>query len=543
MKKITIALLAILYVIPSFSQTMEWHIKDNYVDVKYMGNNLFKVKNSSGKWGVINEYGETTVAIQYDSITPIVENRALLLDNTGQFLRGIINEEGQILNTPLNSQMSDNKIFVNFPSFNEGMLAYGVEAGNYYLFGYLDSNGITGIAPDYYWAAPFNDGKAVIQHRKSKNFGLINKSGGTELNDNRKFKFMSTPVNNKLLIAVDSNRGDEISLVTLGANGKLNEVEKLEKETGYSVNITDYKTISYQNGHKYYFDNAMRLISSSTGKSFNEPLTYTTSLSSSPNFKKMREQGEWKVLHSGKTLFQSSFRDISFCGEEYAIVTSQRNTMGVLKLNNNGNISIQNVPAQAEFYHNATVKGNIAVNISGLFSSSQVQIGVVGLKENNQEEKFNIPAGYNGIYNQELSYFIPATSFDSEVNIPIKINLYIDGMLCKTETKTLTGVHKRAFKVSDANAPEFSDPDGNATITFNVQSLESEPSSSAKVIVSGASNQTKRFDGEDLLYFKVPVTIPVESSKTFSFTVTIKEEGCPSYTRTLSRTIKHYDLQ
>lgn len=542
MKKITIALLAILYVIPSFSQTMEWHIKDNYVDVNYMGNNLFKVKNSNGKWGVINEYGEITVAIQYDSITPIVENRALLLDNTGQFLRGIINEKGQILNTSLNSQMSDNKIFVNFPSFNEGMLAYGVEAGNYYIFGYLDSNGNTRIDPKYYWAAPFNDGKAVIQY-KSKNFGLINKSGGTELNDNRKFKFMSTPVDNKLLIAVGGNRGDEIALVTLGTNGKLNEVEKLEKETGYSVNITDYKTISYQNGHKYYFDNAMRLISSSTGKTFNEPLTCTTSLSSSPDFKKMREQGGWKVLHSGKTLFQSSFRDISFCGEEYAIVTSQRNTIGVLKLNTNGNVSIQNVPTQAEFYHNARVKGSIAVNISDLFSSSQVQIGVIGLKENNQEEKFNVPVGYSGIYNQPISYFIPATDFDSEVNLPIKINLYIDGMLYKTETKTLTGIHKKAFRVSDANAPEFSDSDGNATITFNVQSLESEPSSSAKVIVSGASNQTKRFNGEELLYFKVPVSIPVESSKTFSFTVTIKEDGCPSYTRKVSRTIKHYDLQ
>ena len=542
MKKITIALLAILYVIPLFSQTMEWHIKDIYVDVKYMGNNLFKVKNSNGKWGVINEYGQTTVAIQYDSITPIVENRALLLDNTGQFLRGIINEKGQILNTPLNSQMSDNNIFVNYSSFNEGMLAYGVVAGNYYLFGYLDSNGNTRIEPMYYWAAPFNDGKAVIQY-KSKNFGLINKSGGTELNDNRKFKFMSTPVNNKLLIAVGGNRGDEISLVTLGANGRLNEVEKLEKETGYSVNITDYKTISYQNGHKYYFDNAMRLISSSRGKTFNEPLTYPTSLSSNPDFKKMKEQGEWKVLLSDKILFQSSFRDILFCGDEYAIITSQRNTMGVLKLNNDGNISMQNIPTQAEFYHNATVKGNIAVNISGLFSSSQVQIGIIGLKENNQEERFDIPIGHNGIYNQEISYFIPATDFDIEVNLPIIINLYIDGMLCQTETKTLTGVHKRAFRISDASAPEFSDPDGNATITFNVQSLESEPSSSAKVIVSGASNQTKRFNGEDLLYFKVPVTIPAEGSKKFSFTVTIKEDGCPSFTRTISRTIKHYDLQ
>lgn len=538
MKKITIALLAILCVIPSFSQTMEWHIKDNYVDIKYMGNNLFKVKNSSGKWGVINEYGETTVEIQYDSITPIVENRALLLDATGQFLSGIMNEKGQIIKS-----YPKNEVFVSFPYFNEGMLAYGVYAGDYDLFGYLDINGNTQIEPKYYWAAPFNDGKAVVQYRKSKNFGLINKSGGTELNDNRKFKFMSTPVNNKMLIAVESNRGDEISLVTLGVNGKLNEVEKLEKETGYSVNYNDFKSISYQNGHKYYFDNAMRLVSSSTGKTFNDPLTYNIQLPNSSNFKKMREQGGWKVMHSGNTLLYSSFRDISFCGNEYAIVTSQRNTMGVLKLNNNGNISIQNVPKQAEFYHNSTVKGNVSVAVNGLFASSQVQIGIVGLKENNQEERFNVPVGYSGIYNQSISYFIPATNFDSEVSFPIKVNLYIDGMLYKTETKELTGIHKRAFRVSDANAPEYSDPEGNATITFNVQSLNDVPSSSARVSISGATNQTKRFNGEEIIYIKVPVTVPMESEKTFSFNVTVKEDGCPSYTKTIKRTIKHYDLQ
>lgn len=539
MKKITIALLAILCVIPSFSQTMEWHIKDNYVDIKYMGNNLFKVKNSGGKWGVINEYGETTVEIQYDSITPIVENRALLLDNTGQFLNGIINEKGQLLKS-----FPGNEIYVSFPYFNEGMLAYGVDAGGHDLFGYLDINGNITIDPQYYLAAPFNDGKALIQYKRTKNYGLINKSGGSVLYDNRKFKFMSTPVDNKLLIAVGSSRGDEISLATLSADGKLTEVERLEKETARTVEVSkDYKSISYKNGHKYYFDNAMRLISSSTGKTFNEPLTCNIKLPISSDFKKMREQGGWKIMHSGNTLLYSSFRDISFCGNEYAIVTSQRNTMGVLKLNNNGNISIQNVPAQAEFYHNDTVKGNIAVNISGLFLSSQVQIGVIGLKENNQEEKFNIEAGYEGIYNQEISYFIPATNFDSEVSLPIKVNLYIDGMLYKTETKSLTGVHRKAFKVSDANANEYSNPDGTETITFTVQSLKSKPSSSAKVIVSGDTNQMKCFNDEELLYFKIPVKVPMELEKTFSFNVTIKEDGCPSYTRTIKRTIKHYDLK
>ena len=540
MKKITIALLAILYVIPSFSQTMEWHIKDNYVDVKYMGNNLFKVKNSSGKWGVINEYGETTVAIQYDSITPIVENRALLLDATGQFLSGIINEKGQIIKT-----FSNNEVFVSFPYFNEGMLAYCVYVGGYDLFGYLDINGNTRIEPKYFWAAPFNNGKAVVQY-KSKNYGLIDKSGSTALNDNRKFKFISTPVDNTLLIAVGGNRGDEIALVKLKANGKLDEIEKLEKVTGYSVRITpnEFKNISYQNGNTYYFDNAMRLISSSTGRTFNEPLTYNNTLLSSSSFKKIREQDGWKILYAGNTLFQSSFRDISFCSNEYAIVTSQRNTLGVLKLNENGSVSIQDIPSQAEFYHNNAIKGNLTLSIDGLFASSQVQIGVIGLKENNQEEKFPpIPAGYNGIFNQPISFFIPATNFDSEVSLPVKVNLYIDGMLYKTENKEFTGVHKRAFRVSDANAPEYSSPDGNATITFGVQSLESEPSSSAKVIVSGASNQSKRFNGKESLHFEVPVIVPVEQIKTFTFTVIIKEEGCPSYTRTISKTIKHYDLQ
>ena len=259
MKIITIALLTILYVIPSFSQTMEWHIKDNYVDVKYMGNNLFKVKSSNAKWGVINEYGETTVEIQYDSITSLVENRALLLDKTGQYLKGIINEKGEIIKSFYNGER-----LANFQYFNEGMLVYGVIAGKYYLFGYMDINGNTRIEPQYFWAAPFNNGKAVIQY-KSKNYGLIDYFGGKVLNDNRKFKFMSTPVDNRLLIAVGSNRGEKVILVNLTQNGKLDEIEELEGGTTIN-NSSDYKLISCRNGNCYYFDNAMRLISSSTGK-------------------------------------------------------------------------------------------------------------------------------------------------------------------------------------------------------------------------------------------------------------------------------------
>ena len=535
MKRIAIALLAILYIIPSFSQTLEWHIKANYADVCYMGNNLFKVKNTNGKWGIINEHCETTVEVKYDSITPFVENRALLLDISGQcYIKGIVNENGKIIQTFHNNEIIANN------NFCEGMLAYGVPKGQYYLFGYMDTNGKACIEPQFYWAAPFNGGKAVIQH-KTKNFGLINKVGHVELYHNSVFKFMSSPVNNRLLIATSSSRGDKVILAELEQGGKLKEIEVLEKGTIVTPSA-DLKSISCHNGHVYHFDNAMRLISSSTGRKFNAPLTSNVDLPKSTRFNKTRELGGWKIQHSGKTLTTCSFEEITFCSDEYAIVTSQQNKMGVLKLNKNGNITIQNVPGRVEFYHNAAVKKNLAININGLNPKSQVQIGIVGLKENNQEERYNIQPGYNGIYNQEISYFIPGNNYDSEVELPIKVNLYIDGMLYKTETRDLTAVHKKGFEVSAIQSKEYSESDGTSTVRFYVKSLGGIPSS-ALISVTGATNQKKQFKDNETVKFETTVTVPEEEEKTFYFTVTIKEEGCPSYTQNLKCTIKNYYLQ
>ena len=356
MKRIAISLLALLYIIPSFSQTMEWHIKDKYADVCYMGNNLFKVKKPNGKWGIINGYGEISVEEKYDSITPFVENRALILDKTGIHIKGIVNTEGNIIKT-----FKNNERVGNYKSYNEGMLAYGIPNGQFYLFGYLDINGDNCINPQFYWASPFNDGKAVIQ-RKTGYYSLINKKGDNQVNSNQNLIYMSSPVNNRLFIATASSRGEKVVLAELEQSGKLKEVEVLEKSTKVTPS-KDYKSVSCKNnGHIYYFDDAMRLISSSTGRKFNTPLAPNIDVPKSDDLKKMREHGGWKILHLGKTLTFCSFKDIKFCGDEYAIVTSQQNTMGVLKFNKNGNITIQNVPDMVELYHNAAVKENLAIN-------------------------------------------------------------------------------------------------------------------------------------------------------------------------------------
>ena len=536
MKTIVLILSIILNALPMFSQTLEWHIRDNYVDVEYMGNDLFKVMNSSGKWGIINRRGDLTVDVQHDVITPLVENRALLLDITGQYLKGIVNENGQIIKSFYNNEM-----LANYKCFCDGMLAYGIDVGSYYMFGYLDIYGNTKITPQYYWAAPFHNGKAVVQY-ESRNFGLIDTSGRTVLNDNRKFKFMSTPVGNKMLIATGSNRGDKVTLVNVSPDGKLNDIENLEIKT-IVKSSTDYKSISCVNGHKYHFDDAMRLIFASTGRSFNQPWVVETPILGSTCFSKVRAEGLWKILYYGTPLMCSSFKDISFCDNEYIIVKNQRNKVGVLKLNLLGKVEVVDVSDRAVFHHYNKSKGYIAFNIKDLLPSTRVQIGIVGLHGNSWEERYTLPDNYRGIYNLPISYFIPAKYFDREATLRLNVNIYLNGMLHKTDVVELKGVHKPAFEVSEAMAPEFSAPDGRASVFFYVQSLESRPSSSTKVEIRGYSDQDLYFSGKNRIDVQIPVIVPLESSKTFSFTVTIKEDNCPPYIKTVKRTVKHYDLQ
>ena len=537
MKIIALFSLAVLCIAPSFSQTMEWHIKDSYVDVKYMGNDLFKVKNHTGKWGVVNEYGKLTVPLQYDSITNFVEERALLLDATGHFLKGIINRSGQIIKS------FDSDVYINYQYFSDGMLAYAVPNGNYYLFGYVDVNGNSVIRPKYLWATPFYNGIAAV-HYTSQNFGLINKAGATALNDNRKLKFISNPVNNMLLIAVSSTRGDKVLLVKMSPNGRLEDVRELETLTVVNRG-NDYSSLSCNNGRTYYFDNAMRLLSSSSGETFNKPLAFDFSPKASPDLKKVLENRQWSILYAGSSLLKESFRNITFCDNKYAIVNTATGKAGVLKINPNGYIAVKSSPATAEFYHNAPAEGNLEVSIGGLYPSSRVQIGVIGLN-GNTETRYNVDEGFEGVYTQPVSYFIPSGSgkVEGKESMSLTINFYIDGMLYKTETAVLAAVHKRGFNISEAVANEFSEPDGSAKITFNVQSLKSSPSSSAVVTVRGDSGTLQqKFSGNDLVRFSVPVMVPFEEEKTFSFTITVKEEGCPTLTKTITKTVKHYNLQ
>ena len=52
------------------AQSMEWLCRPGkFSDIQYMGYDLFKVKDNTGKWGIFSADGKQVLDVNYDSIT------------------------------------------------------------------------------------------------------------------------------------------------------------------------------------------------------------------------------------------------------------------------------------------------------------------------------------------------------------------------------------------------------------------------------------------------------------------------------------------
>lgn len=118
MKKILLCFLCSFCLIDLMAQSMEWLCHPGkYSNIHYMGNDLFKVKNSTNKWGIISADGKEILSIKYDSITSFVENRALILDKSGHRIIGILDQNGE----KIRSFDNEHVFTTNYPFYKEGL--------------------------------------------------------------------------------------------------------------------------------------------------------------------------------------------------------------------------------------------------------------------------------------------------------------------------------------------------------------------------------------------------------------------------------------
>lgn len=539
-KAIPILVLALAALASAEAQTARWLCKPTYAAIRYLGNGLFKVKSDNGKWGIVNRSGELTIPVEHDSITYLKDDRALVLDASGQALLGIIDGGGRKIRT---FQPGEYFVSADYPYFNEHLLVVSAPGEQYMYFGYLNDKGEVQIPLNYFHAAPFSEGEAAV-HYTSNKFGLINSAGAPAVIDNRNFFFMSSPVAGKVLAVMNGRKGGIVSLLSI-RNGRFDEDRELENKV-IPQRSNDYRTLSCQNGKSYYFDEQIRLTHSSTENFLSAEEAVSTPIppSGSGKLTSFKAEGRYGLNYAGTTLLPAQFREIEGIYEEaFAIVRHKNGQTGILEIEKEERAGWEIPSSALEFYHATPEPLSVQVFMPENRESTAPVLRAI--RPDGTNLPFECIRKEGNHYYMRTSYFKAEREADVESSESMHISLERDEITYKTGTWNLKSVHRSGFSCLEPRVPAFSEPDGSAAVTFSVRSLHGMPSGSARVTVSGpeAGSRTIQFQANGTAEATLMVRVPEDTSHTFTFTVTVTEEGCPSLVKQFSRTIKHYVLQ
>lgn len=504
------------------SQSMDWLCHPGeYSEITYLGNDLFKVCNSHGKWGIIQADGKKAIDVKYDSITPFVENRGLLLDGAGKRLLGIINNKGEII-----KDVSASEFYVTkYPNFKEGRLTFTDKNG---LYGYLNDRGDVVIEPKYYFAAPFQDGIAAVQY-DVEDYGLINKGGRSAIVSNSKYKFVSSPVEGKVFIINGSHKGGE-ALRLCRIEGVKLKTEKTFERGMFIWLSDDFTTIECQKGNKYYIDNQWRICGSNTDNKFPEisDPVQTFHIESSKILGKSNVEGGLRITYLGHPIVNNIFPYVSTY-DDYAIVHSKDRKVGVLRLNKSAAIDIKIPSTPIVFYHNQPKELLLDVDLKA------VNPDKLHWYRNDTGFLTYSPLEYNnGKYQLRIPYYKPNSNPDEPVMEDVDIAFTYDGLEWMHHILSLESVHSNTdrFDVS-LSGRNVADVKGRCKLSINIKSLNGY--AKGKITIPGV--KTAQINGESV---EIPfiVNVPNNTKKKYSYTISIEEEGCPVYTTTVSTTIQ-----
>ena len=533
MKKILFFFLISFSVSHLMAQSMEWLCRPGkYSDIQYMGFDLFKVKDDTGKWGVISSRGKELLSVRCDSITQFAENRALILDKSGHRIMGILDSNGLMIKS------FENELFfvTSYPYYKEGLLGYKEESG---LCGYINAMGDVVVRPRFYLAAPFQNGIATVQYTDGY-YGLINKSGGSAIISDVKYRFLSSLAEGHLLAVTSSSRGgDLLRIMTLDVN-KLKATKTLEKKMFVDLS-DDFTYLVSQNGHHYFIDSQWRI----TGANYTFNLPYqivdkqTFVTESDELLSKQDTQNGVQITYMGKPILEHSFDKVETYEKKYAIVSAKDKSIGILKLNPSAGIEVFEPTQVFVFYHNP-LPSDLMANLDEIEPEQYIEVSVDIKDVNPKQLKCYINEdGYlryaplkqqnDGSWKIHLPYFQPDTQFDNVVSNSIDIAITYDGLEWMHRTVKLMTKHVPGYDISISGGNV-----GQNKIEITVRSIKGIPNRKTRIDVTGLET-TYLSGGKKVI--SIPVNVPEGKSRTFTYTVTVAEEGCPIIKKIVSKTI------
>ena len=541
MKKLLLFLLVSFSISHLMAQSMEWLCRPGeFSDIQYMGFDLFKVRNNVDKCGIVSAEGKEVLEVEYDSITPFVENRALIMDENGRRILGILDTNGDIIKSFENEEI----YATSYPYYKDGLLGYKEKNG---LCGYINSMGVISIGARFYLAAPFQDGVATVQYADGDGYyGLINKSGGSAIISDTKYKYLSSVVDGHLLAVTSSSRGGDLLRIMRLAVNRLKATKTLESKMFVDLS-DDFTYLVSQNGHHYFIDNQWRI----TGANYNLRLPYqivdkkTFITESAELLSKQYSEDGVQITYMGKPILEHSFDKVETYEKKYAIVCAKDKTIGILKLNPSAGIEVIEPTRVFVFNHNP-LPSVLTANLDEIEPEQYIEVPVDIKDVNTSQLKCYINEdGYlryaplkqqDGVWKLHLPYFQSDTKFDNIVSNTIDIAVTYDGLDWMHRSVKLLTKHEPGYDI-EVSGSSVTNESGQGFIEVIVQSIKGVPNRQIRIDVTG--HETVYFKG-DKKVISIPVSgIPEGKSITFTYTVTVAEEGCPIIKKTVSKTILH----
>lgn len=542
MKKILLCVMCSFGLTDLMAQSMEWLCHPGkYTNIHYMGNDLFKVKNNNNKWGIISADGKEVLSIKYDSITYFVEDRALILDKSGQRIIGILDQNGETIKS-----FDNEKVFTtNYPFYKEGLLPYKESNG---LCGYINAQGIISVKARFYLAAPFQNGYATVQYADGDGyFGIINKSGGSAIISDTKYNFLSSMVDGKLLAVTSSSRGGALLRIMALDGNQLKSVKTLESKMYVDLS-DDFTYLMSQNGHHYFIDNQWRISGANYKLTFpyqiKEEKTFVTE--SSEILSKQVTKNGVQITYMGKPILEHSFKNVETYEKKYAIVDAKDKSIGVLKLNPSAGIELKS-PTQVFVFNHNTLPSLSSSNLEELDPVNYIEIPVdmkdVDPKQlkcyinNNGYLRYAPLKEANGQWKMHLPFFLAATKFDNTVTSKVDVAVTYDGLDWMHRMIELSTKHEAGYTVSISGPNEAKN--GNGYLDITIHSVKGIPNKQVRVDITGQKSRYLTFKQADESIKVSFSNIPEGGSKTFEYTITISEEGCPIVKDVVQKRISH----
>lgn len=504
-------------------QSMEWLSRPGeYDNIEYAGNDIFRVRNQKGKWGLMQSDGNLILEAVYDSITPFIENRAILLDRPSQRLLGIIDTKG----TFVKDFSGDNVYVSRFPQYKEGRLAFSRGGGKY---GYMNENGGVAIEPRFYLAAPFQDGIAAVQYDNTE-YGLIRKDGRSAIISDDRYYFISTPVDGKVLVIKGSRKGGD-QLVLMRIDGTSLKKEKV-LEDGMNITLSDdFSSLECQLGHSYFIDDQWRI----TSASYPAPLPHvweetSTIISEDSSELKGQQVAEGlKITYHDKPIVNTHFKKVRTYDKNYAVVQSKDGKSGVLKLNPTAEIKVFPHEDPVIFQHNEVKEVDLNVSLKNL-NPNNLKIKRIDGDSSKECELRHV----DGDWRLQIPYYMEAEKYDEELIGIVPLIVEYDDLEWRTLITEIKSMHKPGYTVT-LTGNGITNENGNSVLTLNVKALNGK-NAHGTVTINGGKPISFNKGAKSI---PMNISVPEGGSKTFSYNVKVKEEGCPEYAATVSKSVSN----